>query len=118
VHRHGRVLVAGALGSYVGRVSDISGTVYDPLCHCTRLRMTALVNSWAVVRLLGSASLRGDAVGSRWVSSHADLFWATSRERVSRGGAQGTLQGRAGGVPASRSGGGASDSKTLPEYSP
>jgi len=52
------------------------------------------------------------------VSSHADLFWATSRERVSRGGAQGTLQGRAGGVPASRSGGGASDSKTLPEYSP
>jgi hypothetical protein len=38
--------------------------------------MTALVNSRAAVRLLGSASLRGDAVGRRGASSHADLFWA------------------------------------------
>ena len=32
---HGCVLVAGALGSCVGKGSDISGTVYDPLCHYT-----------------------------------------------------------------------------------
>jgi hypothetical protein len=38
--------------------------------------MAALVNSRAAVRLLGSASLRGDAVGRRGASSHADLFRA------------------------------------------
>jgi hypothetical protein len=44
-----------------------------------RRRMTALVNSRAAVRLLGSASLRGDAVGRHGASSHADLFWARRR---------------------------------------
>jgi hypothetical protein len=38
-----------------------------------RRRMAALVNSRAAVRLLGSASLRGDAVGRRGASSHVDL---------------------------------------------
>ena len=52
-----------------------------------RRRMTALVNIRAAVRLLGSASLRGDAVGSRGASSHADLFRARLRERVRRGNA-------------------------------
>jgi len=41
-----------------------------------RRRMTALVNNWEAVRLLSSASLRGDAEGRRWASSHTHLFWA------------------------------------------
>ena len=35
VRRHGCVPVAGAPGSCVGKGSDISGTVYDPLGHYT-----------------------------------------------------------------------------------
>ena len=38
--------------------------------------MTTLVNRRATVRLLGSASRSGDAVGRRGAYSHADLFWA------------------------------------------
>jgi len=35
VRRHGCVPVVGATGSCVGKASDISGTVYDPLCRYT-----------------------------------------------------------------------------------
>jgi hypothetical protein len=49
-----------------------------------RRRMAALVNSRAAARLLGSASLRGDAVGRRGASSHADLFWARMRDESGR----------------------------------
>ena len=97
-----------------------------------RRRMAALVNSRAAARLLGSASLRGDAVGRRGASSHADLFWARMRDESGR--AEGarvcSASWRAGaqtrdrrqpagaGVYASRGDNGASDSRTLPEYSP
>jgi hypothetical protein len=37
------------------------------------------VNSRDATRLLGSTSLRGEAVGSRGASSHARLFWAGMR---------------------------------------
>ena len=44
-----------------------------------RRRMAALVNSRDATRLLGSTSLRRNAVGSRGASSHAHLFWARMR---------------------------------------
>ena len=65
-----------------------------------RRRMAALVNNRAAVRLFGSASLRGDAVGCRGASSHADLFWARMRGEGGRATARG---GRAAAVGARRS---------------
>jgi hypothetical protein len=60
--------------------------------------MAALVNTRAAVRLLGSASLRGDAVGRRGLT---DLSWASMRGESGRtGGARGARRRVArGGAP-------------------
>jgi hypothetical protein len=68
-----------------------------------RRRMAVPVISRDATRLLGSTSLRGEAVGSRGASSHARLFWAGMR------GESGCAEGAR--VGARRRRNGASDSR-------
>ena len=83
-----------------------------------RLRVAALAGGRAAVHALGSASLRAGAVGRRRASSGGGPS-PTPAERVSRA-RRSTRPGVAGrppahGVCSSRGGGGASDSRALPE---
>ena len=80
-----------------------------PGVRCGRRRMAALVSCRDSTGLLGSNSLPWDPVGNRGASSHSHLLWAGIRcESGCTGGAR---------VGVRRRGSGASDSRTLTEYS-
>ena len=68
--------------------------------------MSALVSGRAAVRVLGSASMRRDAVDRRGTSCRADLFWAKVRNesRSAEGAPRGAPRGRAGRRAAARGG--------------